>query len=82
MLQFGRKDVTSYITSQHKYGRRPPGQQGPQAIAGFVWCLQNKGSLLTLMVPLVELFYLQGQCTLINITVNMPELAQKAIFHL
>ncbi len=27
-----------------------------------------------------RLFYLQGQCTLINITVNVPELAQKAIF--
>ncbi len=30
----------------------------------------------------IWIIYLQGQCTLINITVNVPELAQKAIFHL
>ncbi len=29
-----------------------------------------------------KFIYLQRQCTLINITVNVPELAQRAILHL
>ncbi len=33
-------------------------------------------------IELLNYFILQGQCTLINITVNVPELAQRAIFHL